>query len=254
MFYGLDFIYNGIPSDNFGLKVVNFDSGQMDDMTAVSYDIEEQKVRRRPVPYFFGVEQNEKLKFTLTIAREEILDRYDKSVINKWLFNKQYNDLKIIQPDLNGVVYRCILTNPQQTQFGNLAYALKFDVICDAPYGYTEEITNTYSITGTQTISHYSPSANRDYLYPKLIITLGSTTTSFSITNTTDNNRIFSFSGVGASQTITVNNDLGIITATGNASMSNFNKKWFRLLPEYNSLSISGSATVQIIAKYPIIS
>jgi len=255
MFYGLDFIYNGIPSDTFGLKIVEFgSSGEREDMTAVSYSVEEEKVRRKPVPYFFGVEQNDKLKFSMTIARQEALDRYDNGVITKWLFNKQYNELKVIQPDLNGVYYRCILTNPKKVQYGNLAYAISFDVECNAPYGFTEEITDTYNITTSATINHYSPSCSNDYLYPKLEITVGSTTTNFSIINTSDANREFKFTSIAPSQVITVTNDLGIITSTGSASLTQFNKKWFRILPEYNVLTVTGSATLKIIARYPLIS
>ena len=255
MFAGIDFVYNEIPSDKFGFLIGEIGGkGSREDMTALSYTIIEEKIHRNPKPYYYGVEEDNKLQFEMTIFREIPLDRYDEGAIAKWLFNKQYNDLTIIQDDLNGIYYRCMFLNPRKVQFANKPYAIKFDVVCDSPYAWTEEITKEFTVNSTATtLSLYSPSTVNDYLYPKLEIITSSSTTSFSLYNMTDSDtREFKFSGLQTSQTITVDNNLGIITSNKNASSQNFSKKWFRLLPEDNVLKATGACTLKVIAKYPI--
>ena len=258
MFTGIDFIYNNIPSSNFNFKIISFDDGKQEKMTSISYNIIEERVQRRSVPYFYGVSVAENLSFEMIIGRLEPIDRYDKAVINKWLFNQQYNDLKIIQYDLSDVVFKCILTEPQQVQIGNLTYALKFTVVCNAPYGFTSVDTKEYNFAEAPNplyqIEHLSLSSVNEYLYPILDITTTSGT-EFSIKNITDNNRITTITNLNAGgNRIIMNNDLGTITKDTILTLTGFNNKWFRLLPGVNELEIlKGTGTLKIIAQYPVV-
>ena len=257
MFTGLDFIYNNIPSDIFDFKIISFDDGMQEKMTAISYKIIEDRVQRRSVPYFYGTTIAENLSFEMIIGREKAIDRYDKAAINKWLFTQEYKDLKIIQDDLQSVIFKCIFTEPEQVQIGNIPYALRFTVICNAPYGFTEELTSSYNFTeptgSPVSFYHYAPTSVNEYVYP--ILTISTTGTEFSIKNVTDNNRITSINGLNAGSPVNlvINNDLGIITKDTLLTLSGFNKKWFRLLPGNNELQIlKGTGSFSIKCRYPI--
>jgi phage-related protein len=93
------------------------------------------------------------------------------------------------------------------------------------------------------------------YLYPKLVITMNNSGGNVTITNSSDASRVFSFTGLLTSEVITIDNSLQQITSsTGLLRMSNFNKKFFRLIPEINNLRFQGNIasidmTYQFVAK-----
>ena len=75
------------------------------------------------------------------------------------------------------------------------------------------------------------------------------------ITNRSDNNRVFSFTGLSPSEILTVDNSLQqISSSTDLKRMSNFNKKFFRLIPGINTIRFKGNVssiamTYQFVAK-----
>ena len=72
--------------------------------------------------------------------------------------------------------------------------------------------------------------------------TLNSLGSDFTLTNTTDDGREFIFTGLSASEGITVNNSLQTISSdTGLYRLSYFNKNWFRFLPGLNELHITSA-------------
>ena len=73
------------------------------------------------------------------------------------------------------------------------------------------------------------------------------------IVNTTDDSqRHFTFSGLAAGETVTVDNEVKHISSTvGGEKLSKFtSKNWLRLRPGMNSLTIIASGTVTITCPY----
>jgi hypothetical protein len=246
-FFGSNFIYDNITSESFNLKIGYLNSGGTQESTSGSnIKIISDKVRRKPKPYFYGVEIEPVLEFDMFVYSEVALDIYDLSAINKWLYGRQqYKWLQVQQENgMEGIWYNCFLTNPQDIYIGNLPYCKKFTVVCDAPWAWTDEFTYNYTITTpNQSIifNNLSDCAD-DYLYPYVSFTISSTTTNFSIKNNSDNGREFKFTNISGNETITVNNELQIITSsTLNNRLNNFNLKWLRLVSGNNSLIVNGN-------------
>jgi hypothetical protein len=254
MFYGIRFIYDGVPSEQFGLYVANFDSGMMTSPAGTDIELVTDIVRRKAKPYFYGVQQKPVLTFPITIVSEDIVDAYGRNAIFKWLFGRQeYKWLQIEQSDLEGMWFRCLLTAPQKVDIGNFTYGIKCTVTCDAPWGWSDEFNNVYSLTtNTTAISYNNLTDADDYLYPKTAFTLDISATSLSITNASDSGRVFSFTGLTGGETIAVDNDLGtIISSTSLNRLSHFNLKYFRLVPGINSLSVAGRGSLLITSRFP---
>jgi len=251
-FYAYDFIFDSTPSQNFDLKIISFDDGGLFSGTGSSdVNIITQRVLRKSKPYYLGRTQEPVLQFTLTFGRKSAIDAYETDVISKWLFGRsEYKELYILQDDLAGSHFNCFLTKPKKLSIGNLQYAFECTVICDSPFAYLPQTTISGSYTDLTDLEYnttfYNRSSEDEYLYPQLDFKMGTSGSTISIVNATDNNRTFIFGLSGspllADEEISVNNDLQIITSsTELRRLSHFNKNWLRFLPGINELSVSGS-------------
>lgn len=251
-FKACDYIFAGIPSERYNLKIGYVDSGSKDTDFGSNVNIVEDKVRRNPVPYFYGTEITPPLSFDMFIFSEEELDAYDRQAIGQWLFGRQnYEWLQIEQPDMESIWYKALLINPQNWSVGNKPFALRFTVRCDAPFAWTDEITQSFTINGSTNITYKNHSDNHGYYKPKLTY-LNTTGSSLTITNNSDNGRLFAVSVLSPNETITVDNEREIFETTSSVNrLNDFNLKWLRLNVGYNSLVVSGNGTLTITSRFP---
>ena len=250
-FHAFDFIYDDVPSQRFDLKIINFeDGGLFQGVGSSNVEIYTQRVLRKAKPYYLGRSQQPVLEFPLTFGTDSEISALDRDLISRWLFGRDgYKKLYILQDDLNGAYFNCFLTNPTPLYIGNMNFAFQCNVVCDSPFAYSFLNITSGSYTGTTsaTIEIYNNSSEEEYLYPEISFKLNTLGSSFSLTNTTDSNRVFGFglssgSPLIPSEEIYVNNDLQIITSsTGLRRVSHFNKNWLRLLPKLNTLTLSAS-------------
>jgi phage-related protein len=266
MFYGTEFIFDNISSEVYGFMLVNFNSGKISNQISNAYEIQEEQIAGRVKPIKIGTSPMSKLTFDITIARKDEIDRYDKGVIYKWLFSKDYKKLIIAQDDLSDVVFNCILTNPREEVFFGSSYAVTMTVVCDGPFASSIEMSNMIGVTsGVSSDYMYIPSSANEYIYPKMLIQTSLTTScNFSIKNLTDSSvRATTFQGLGSIENLTLDNNFGIIKSDGSSNISNFtSKKWFRLLPGDNEIqytltntsggAVTGTVQVTYIYEYPI--
>ena len=251
MFKGANFIFNEIPSEKFGLKIGFLsESAVKNTYSGLKLSIEEEKIKRVDQPVFFGIEKTGKISFEILVYSEVEVDTYDRQVIDRWLFQNEYKYFKIEQPDYNGLFFRCIMTEATKVEIGETPYMKKIIVTCDSPYVYTDEyIYNSISTSTPSNINITNLSNINGYSYPEFIITT-TTSGSVSIKNNTDS-RTFLLNGLDNAETITVDNDKKIILSdSGLRRMSNFNKNWFRLLPDINNLTLTGNFNLAIKIRY----
>lgn len=258
MFKVLEFQYDGKSSNDFSLKIVNFGGGGgvNTDNIGVPIEIEDEKIKRNPKPFFFGVEVTPKLTFKLQFVylpangvRQDILSRPTLGAISRWLFKREYKEFKIIDSDYSNIIYNCMFQNPKQIEIGNYPYGIEVDVICDRPYGFRRQ-TITKTSSGTLTFNLQNIGFDNDYIYPEVEFT---TSGAMSIKNNTDN-RTFAFTGLGTSETVYVDNlRQEIISSTGLNRNNNFNFNWFRITPDYyNNITITGIGTVTFRIEFPM--
>jgi phage-related protein len=250
----LNFTFNGISSENLGVKLVNFDSSGLVNSPYTGNDTPvTEQIRRRHKVYLYGVQPAPPLEFELQFASEDELDFYSLEAISMNLFGKQeYGWLQIEQPSYEGLFFECLLLDPQLISIGNANYGYKCKCQLSSSYCYTDEYPYTYNINVPNQIINFNNLSNYDgYVFPYLTITTGIGTTSFSIKNINDNNRLFSFENIQENETITVDNDLQIITSSkGINRLNNFNFKFFRLVRGNNQLVVNGNGELKFKIRF----
>jgi len=261
-FFGKTFIFNGVPSEAYGLYISTPDGGDGSFTAGSGIEPITEKIYRRPVPYMYGVDQTPVLEIPLSVYSDGFIDQERSQRIERWLFGQtQYQKLIIVQNDLQVVYYNCFLTEPQKTVVGNQITGYNFTALCDAPWGWTNEINNRYTYSAnspTSTIINITMSTdNNYYTFPTVVFTMNTLGGNFSLTNQSDNNRVFSFTGLLSNEEITVQNDLGIITSkingvdSGFFRVQKFNKNLFRMVKGLNKIQILGNV-LNLSIKYKL--
>ena len=244
MFWGYSFIFDNIPSERFGLYILNFESG-LSEANNADISIVTKEIQRRPVNYFLGVSQSAPLTFDIDFVSPTAIDGNVRSIINKYLFGQTgYKKLQIMQCDLSNVYFNCFLVNPRNIYTGNENIGYKATVVCDSPFAweFPKTVSKTYGETITSdTFNFFNTSADNDYMYPNITFKTNALGDSISIVNESDGDREFEFTNIDALETVTVDNDRQIVTSSsGENRLGDFNKKWFRLVSGKNVLSVSG--------------
>ena len=248
-FFGRSFIYDGKPSEEFGLLISNIDAdGVNESMGSSSMEIEEQKVFRRATPYFFGATPSPKLEFELSAFSEDDIDAETFGIIQRWLFSsREYKKLQIDQPDMQQVYFNCFLQEPEIVRVGSIIKGFNCTVTCDSPFAYKFPQTTTYTYTADvvdETETYYNMSEDKGaYLHPEtMVITMNNLGGDVTITNESDNDRVVSFTGLLGDEVLTISpNYQTISSSSGLKRLSASNKKFLRLVPNKNVLRIQGS-------------
>jgi len=251
MFFGSNFIFDNINSERFGLQIGYFNkSGIMDTFSGIVRKVDEVRIKGNSTPEFFGVDISGKINFELLLFSRVSLDLYDRQAIDQWLFANEYKYFRIEQDDYKGFVFNCIFTEGTKVEIGSLPYAKRIKVECDGLYLYGNEQQHNYISTINNTVRYINNTSNiNDYYYPEMVIT-STTGGTVNITNNTLGETT-TFTNLIAGEVLTVNNEKGIITSSlGVRRMSNFNKNWFRLITNNNTITLQGNFVITIKTRY----
>ena len=249
-FFARTFIFDGIPSETFGLYLGS-SSSSGEEAGAAGSDVKLliQKIYRRPVPLFYGVEQDPVLQFPISMYTiNDELTAADFSDVATWLFGQMnYKKLRIVQNDMQDIYFNCFLTAPQIVRVGNIIRMVTATVVCDAPWGWGEPTTYTYNYNPNE----YLPLANvridnlsdnNFYTFPtNLVIEANLFGGTVTITNVEDAGRQFILT-VLPNEVVTMNCDLQIISSNlVTYPLENFNKNFLRLIQGTNNLIVEGN-------------
>lgn len=260
-FYGESFSFNGRSCEEFGLMLYDFNNASQGDSRFAAQTITEERIRNRYRTLFYDAGYDQPLEFTLVFGageyeanEHEPIDRYEMQVISEWLTDKrEYGWLSIDQPDMEGVRYRCFITDLEAIEFSGNKWAFKCTVHCDSPYGYLLPQIYEYNASGVTDVYIRSRSSIDEPYAPIVIIELTSGA-DFSIKNKSDGNRTFTLDELpnGCGQ-ITVDGERGLLSCgSGDNIYSCTNFKWPRLVRGDNHLVLSGNGTVKFICEYPV--
>lgn len=261
-FWGNSFVFNDIPCDDYDLMLYDVGSTtQSSGNFASGVSVIEETLPSRYKPHFYGVKFDKKLEFTIVFGvnqkrldSEKYLDRYELETIAFWLTgHDKYMWLEVEQEDLEYVRYRCIISNLEIVEHGNIPWALKATVTCDSPYAYLYPQVFEYNISGTQTVDFYNESSHNGYFMPQLEIET-SAGGNFTIVNQSDGNRTFAFKNLPSSvKKIAVDNDRCIISNDQDLNIyPYFNFRFLRLIKGENRLKITGNGVLRIICEFPV--
>lgn len=251
-FGGLDFIFDGQYSENYGLKIMSINGNYTTDSSGgCGIEVFADWVYRNPSAFHQGVAQNEPLEFDIELVSEDELAGIMRSKISKWLFGRMnYCKLQIVQRDLQDIYFNCHLLDPQLTYIGNYCHGISCKVQCDAPWAW--QIEKTFTATNGKTGEwdeqtpyvwrHYNDSDDADYTYPEVEFQIGEhDDATVSVINIDDNDREFKFEHLQSGEIIKVDcRSQTLESSTGLLRSENFNKKFLRLSPGVNRLQLQG--------------
>lgn len=193
MLRSTNFIFDGVPSETFGLMIYFLDDLSTRELSlGTDVDVIEERLPTRTTPIHYGVDLNKAMSFPLTFGSTEYLEDYDVDAILSWLTgHQQYKWLEFVDGD-HYIRYKCHLNNMQSVYINGLATAFTCDVECDGQFAYEYPRTYTYDIDSTEAyIEFLNASSYNGYLYPKIHIEMNDDCNTFCIRNETDNNREF---------------------------------------------------------------
>jgi phage-related protein len=245
-FYGSEIIFNNVPSSTFGLRIIGFESGKTNGQAGSKSTQIQKWIYRKSRPYYFGRTINTPLEMDIVLGSELPIDGKSRASIESWLLGKaDYLPLQILQSDIDDVTFNIQFIEATNQYMGNIQRSITIHGICDAPFGFSPPDILNKSYSGSAIVSenfnYYNTSNHDDYLYPAISFTTSGIGTSFSLTNLSDDNRVCEFTGISSGETIALDCDRQTITSsTGLKRMGLFNKKFFRLLPDENSLTLAG--------------
>jgi hypothetical protein len=261
MFNSLDFSFDGQFSGLYNLKIASI-GGRNQENTAYgpSYNILEERVRGRDVPFFFGVEASSNLSFDITFihvsdGQRKDLDKREVMILSKWLIKKEYKKFRIFDEEYGRATYYVIFSNPKRVELGNMTFGLQVTATLNAPYGFLEE---EFSIsTGASTTQRIIiPNSSLDDSVPFEIYftrTQGTTSLSWSVTNL-KGTKTCTLANIQAGEQIYYNSDMRILSSNIFSRFSGFNFEWLAFLAnQQNTLSLTGQGNYVVKYRTPMI-
>ena len=260
-FYGSSFSFDGVSCEEYGLMLYDFDNATQGNSKFASVDISEDRVYQRPRSLFYGTTYKNPLEFKLVFGADEYaaeqrepIDRQDMEVIGSWLTgHNSYKWLEIDQPDLDGIRYRCIITDLEMLEIGFDKWAFECTVHCDSPFAYTMPQVFSYSVDGTSDIVLHSRSSSNLTYFPVVQIQLRGNG-SVKIVNHGSHDDTFEINGFPqASDTVVINGETGEMMADSGLNVYPYcNFKFPRLVRGDNHLTISGNCIVTYTCEFPV--
>lgn len=144
-FYGESFTYNGISSENFGLKLYTPDSNEKTTILNLKSNLTKTPRQSKFTPTKQYVDEPRTIPIAL--YSENILTQTQIDVIYQWLFSTD-NDYKVMtinQEDMEDYHFNCRLIELQNETFGNKTQQIHAIMQCDSIYAWENLQTLTYN-------------------------------------------------------------------------------------------------------------
>ncbi len=256
MISGNSFTYNGISSDQYGLKFLQMDTEANKEIGGV-LEYTTFKNNKSPKQIVQEVTYNDVFEYEVEMISEHRLNG-DIDVIYKWLLN-QPNYEKLFVENNDGYYYNCIFTNASYIEANGAEgwgiYGIKATMKCDSTFMWKDMEVSYDNAELKDVVSHNNITDIREYTYPTLIIRVGEAGGDIIVQNISDNNRLTQFTGTSAGDTLTLSYFPAFVKSECNNNpqlvYESFNKKFFRLLQGINKIGIVGDIA-SITLKYTI--
>ena len=246
-FYGCSFIYDGIPSEEFGLMIYDFGSVSQDDgSVGTELTILEDRIQRRSTPIHYGIVNNTPLQFNLVFGSLEPLDRFDVAAVAGWLCGHSlYKPFMVVQPDMAIYHYKAIIVNLDIIPWSGSPVAFNATLICDSPFAYMQ-MDDWIASCDIDTLSAVFDNRSNvnDFYYPERFEVTYSAlslrnTDSLSISNESTGETIL-FNGLskpGILNTISIDSRRQIVSSSDGTNLySNFNFVFPRFRRGHNTI------------------
>lgn len=238
------FTYAGVPSEIMGVVNVSVDSGLQSEPFIAPRTIEEISVPGRDAPYFHRVSRVP-LSFQLSFLFNGGWDTQKIRKVAAWLNQDRYQPLTF-EDKPNATYYALVADDPIIVHNGLRQGYVTLTFRCNSPYGYSPVYLSPIFPASTFTLDNRGDTLLAPEIWVRTI-NAGTVT----INNTTRGTQT-TFTGLAAGETLYMEGEQEVITSSVPSvfRFSNYNNVPFALSPGINSISLSGSATLQVRAQW----
>lgn len=242
----MTFIYDNIPSENYGLYIGNLGgSGDDSGESSTSLEVVFDNISSRSENLIYGIRKKEPmLKFNMKLFSYNTLTKEDVAYIDQWLLNNSsFKKLMFCQDDMAKFAYNAIVESTNILYNGNLIYGIECNVLCDSSYAYQSTKTNSYNIKGVTKIRFNNLDNAYGYLYPKVRFVCNKENGTIRVKNVNDKNREFVITGLKYNEEINIDEWQQLRSSTGLLRLDKCNKNFLRFCDGVNQLEVSGDLT-----------
>lgn len=235
-----DFEYDGIKLSDMGYVICTFGSkgletvssgSQLKFNTIATHNGEKHKVT--------SVEYEDCIETTFAICKKLCGGRTFEITKNEyrhlmgWLNRKQFHTLKIVDGDFENVFLNASF-NVSRIEMNGKLYGLELNMITDKPYGVRQAYQQTLSFTnGHLTQVFHNESEVEGIIYPKVVITVGSTG-NLDVLNALENRHTY-IANCTQNEVITMEYPIIQTSLAAHKIQNDFNWNFFRLASTFTS-------------------
>lgn len=246
---GVDFIYNGISSKEYGIKLATSIGSITRSNNIEVRDIVISNNSTSKTFGFHGIKYTSPNTFDLIIYKEDgsFINEYEERQLKKWLMSSNMHWLYIDQDTLNNIEFYCIGTKAEMIDIGAYSGGMLISFQCDSTSAWSKQIRKSYTTVGSTL--NIKLRIDTDYddeiIKPTLIITPKSNG-DISIQSIT-RNEIVTITDCSNDETIILDGLNGKVNTSGNGLLINrWNKQFLKLQDGVNSITLTGDFTFQI--------
>lgn len=249
MICGYPFIWNGTPSELYGVSLVFLNENYTNRPSGSGVEIDADEVMRNPKVLYLSGRQAPQLEFGIEVVFDDPVDIFVLTQVKDWLGGEvSFKHLQICAEYFNSFYFNCYIELNEDLIYNGGYRGVSATVHCDSPWAWEFEKMDKYAIDPSKetTIIFNNLSADSEMLRPILTFRTQNSG-NFSITNKTTN-KTTTFTGLNANETVSIDNLYGFIESdTGLLRVSNFNKVFFQLAKGLNELVIAPNCNYLII-------
>lgn len=258
--YGSHFEFGGLSSRMYDLVFVNLNTNRWIQLAGNSESVTIYNKGANKA-YVIGDDHTKSpvvLDAEITTESCRSLDISEQRQIEKWLFgHKNYRKLYFDMADdptavtyeiVDGKLYRnylnCRMLNPERIEGNGGICGYKFQIMCDSNMFWQDAHTHNFSVNNgapdVSTIVTVPVDTDfREYIYPKVKITMGGTGGDITIVNNTDDStRLTQFVGISPYATVIMKGELNYVNDQYYEKLATRN--FIRLLDGENKLFVLG--------------
>ena len=251
MFNATHFIYNSKSSAEYDLHILDFDTGSVVETDAFSPTLVLQKVPGSLRFLHGGIEYDSAPTCEFSVLSQSEITATKRSEILSWLIGrKQFKPLQFVNGDNGDFTYYCVFTSARTIWVNGRCHGFRLTAQFDSQFArgtpVEVEVPSSNDIV-IKTINNQS-NLGDEYTYP-IVSFWGTSIEIYNLTDDPAKKRPFKFESLNSDEYVTVDNEVKHITSTtGDVRLANFtSKKWLRLRPGENELSIYAPGGAKII-------
>lgn len=146
-----DFIFDGLPSSEYGLQILSLGTAPDTETLIPNKEYIKVKAPNDTRYRILNVSEDEPLTFKLQLfstectTEDEFLASNRIKVITDWMFNQtDYKKLQIINSEISHLYFNCILKDATKLMIAQNVFGIECTVECDSAGAWEFEKTNRY--------------------------------------------------------------------------------------------------------------